>query len=486
MHDARLPENLDGLLLYGGYPELNGSVLEKNEAMRREIRDRILDGMPCMAECGGFMYLHEEMEGMDGEFYRMAGVIPGRAYRTPRLSRFGYVTLRQRKKVFGTDDLGGIPAHEFHYFDSENCGETFSAVKPESRPFLELHPRYRHHACRISPSVIITGIRKYRRLFSGSAPFEETRPDIHKNNKGRKLLLYHIVALAAGFLLDLLFGDPRWLYHPVCLIGNLIAALEKIIRKVFPKSEKGELAGGFLEVLLVCALCLGIPGVVMYILYRVLPPAGFILETFWCYQLLAAKSLKQESMRVYDRLKNGTIEEARHAVSMIVGRDTNALTEEGVTKAAVETVAENSSDGVIAPMIYMALGGVPLMFLYKGINTMDSMLGYKNDRYLYFGRCGGEAGRCGELYPRQDFRLADGGRGVPFRPGREERMENIQKGPERTTQAPTPRRRSRPARGLWACSLRETHIISGNCTKNLRSEIREGLLSRRISPGPTD
>lgn len=200
-------------------------------------------------------------------------------------------------------------------------------------------------------------------------------------------MLYHIVALAAGFLLDLLFGDPRWLYHPVCLIGNLIAALEKIIRKVFPKSEKGELAGGFLEVLLVCALCLGIPGVVMYILYRVLPLAGFLLETFWCYQLLAAKSLKQESMRVYDRLKNGTIEEARHAVSMIVGRDTNALTEEGVTKAAVETVAENSSDGVIAPMIYMALGGVPLMFLYKGINTMDSMLGYKNDRYLYFGRC---------------------------------------------------------------------------------------------------
>lgn len=92
-------------------------------------------------------------------------------------------------------------------------------------------------------------------------------------------------------------------------------------------------------------------------------------------------------MKVYDRLKNGTIEEARYAVSMIVGRDTSELTEEGVTKAAVETVAENSSDGVIAPMLYMALGGAPLMFLYKGINTMDSMLGYKNDRYLYFGRC---------------------------------------------------------------------------------------------------
>ena len=92
-------------------------------------------------------------------------------------------------------------------------------------------------------------------------------------------------------------------------------------------------------------------------------------------------------MKVYDRLKNGTLDEARYAVSMIVGRDTQSLTEEGVTKAAVETVAENSSDGIIAPMFYMAIGGAWLMFLYKGINTMDSMLGYKNDKYLYFGRC---------------------------------------------------------------------------------------------------
>ena len=184
-------------------------------------------------------------------------------------------------------------------------------------------------------------------------------------------MLYHTIALAAGYLLDLLIGDPRWLYHPVCLIGNLIALLEKGIRKIFSKTEKGELSGGVLEVVLVCHM----------------PLAGLALETFWCYQLLATKSLKDESMKVYDRLKNGTIEEARYAVSMIVGRDTAELTEEGVTKAAVETVAENGSDGVIAPMLYMALGGVPLMFLYKGINTMDSMLGYKNDRYLYFGRC---------------------------------------------------------------------------------------------------
>lgn len=125
----------------------------------------------------------------------------------------------------------------------------------------------------------------------------------------------------------------------------------------------------------------------IYLLYKWNFWLGFALETFWCGQLLATKSLKAESMKVYDRLKNGTIEEARYAVSMIVGRDTKELTEEGVTKAAVETVAENASDGIIAPMFYMAIGGIPLMFLYKGINTMDSMLGYKNDKYLYFGRC---------------------------------------------------------------------------------------------------
>ena len=200
------------------------------------------------------------------------------------------------------------------------------------------------------------------------------------------MLYYSMPALAAGFILDLMIGDPRWLYHPVCLIGNLIAFLEKILRKIFPKTDQGELAAGIVEVILVCLLSGGIPFLILHILYGISVWAGFALETFWCYQLLATKSLKTESMKVYDRLKNGTLDEARYAVSMIVGRDTRELTETGVTKAAVETVAENASDGVIAPMLYMAIGGVPLMFLYKGINTMDSMLGYKNDKYLYFGR----------------------------------------------------------------------------------------------------
>lgn len=200
-------------------------------------------------------------------------------------------------------------------------------------------------------------------------------------------MTYHMLALASGFILDFIFGDPRWMYHPVCLIGTLIAKLEKKIRAIFPKTKTGELAGGTVEVLLVCVFCGGVPLGILYALYSVFPWLGFALEAFWCYQLFATKCLKQESMKVFQALETGDIQQARKAVSMIVGRDTEGLDQKGVTKAAVETVAENSSDGVIAPMLYMAIGGAPLMFLYKGINTMDSMLGYKNDRYLYFGRC---------------------------------------------------------------------------------------------------
>lgn len=197
----------------------------------------------------------------------------------------------------------------------------------------------------------------------------------------------HAVALALGLIIDFMFGDPKWLYHPVCLIGNLIGWLEKRIRAMLPKTSMGELAGGIIEVSIVCLICLVVPYIIISVLYTYLWWAGFLLETFWCYQLLAARSLKDESMKVYTALKEGTIEDARYAVSMIVGRDTESLDNEGVTKATVETIAESTSDGIIAPAFYMVIGGVPLMFLYKAINTMDSMLGYKNDKYLYFGRC---------------------------------------------------------------------------------------------------
>ena len=201
------------------------------------------------------------------------------------------------------------------------------------------------------------------------------------------MLYYSMPALAAGFILDLMIGDPRWLYHPVRLIGHLISGTERIIRNCLPANKTGERIGGGILVLVVVTVSTGVPAVILSVAYKYFWQLGLALESFWCYQILATKSLKTESMKVYDRLKNGTLDEARYAVSMIVGRDTQSLTEEGVTKAAVETVAENASDGVIAPMFYMAIGGVWLMFLYKGINTMDSMLGYKNDKYLYFGRC---------------------------------------------------------------------------------------------------
>ena len=203
------------------------------------------------------------------------------------------------------------------------------------------------------------------------------------------MLHYTGIALAAGFLLDLAIGDPRWLYHPVRLIGKLIDRLETHIRKVFPKTPGGELAGGFFLVIGVVLVTVGVTAGILHMAYGLHAAAGFALESFMCYQMLAVRSLKDESMLVYDALTSGkesSLADGRDAVSRIVGRDTQNLDETGVTKAAVETVAENFGDGVFAPMFYMSLGGPVCMYLYKAINTMDSMLGYKNERFLYFGR----------------------------------------------------------------------------------------------------
>lgn len=198
-------------------------------------------------------------------------------------------------------------------------------------------------------------------------------------------LLQMTVPVLAGFVLDLLLGDPRWLYHPVRLIGHVITFGEKIIRGCLPKTKNGERLGGVLLVLLALAVSTAVPAGILWILYQIFWPLGLLLETFSCYQLLAVKSLKTESDKVFLALRDEGLEKGRKAVSMIVGRDTDSLTEEGVTKAAVETVAENTSDGVIAPLFYMVIGGAVAGFAYKAVNTMDSMVGYKNERYRYFG-----------------------------------------------------------------------------------------------------
>mgnify|MGYP001852108093 FL=1 len=199
-------------------------------------------------------------------------------------------------------------------------------------------------------------------------------------------MLISLAACVTGFLLDFLFGDPVWLYHPVRLIGNFISFGEKKLRGIFGKKEKGELAAGTVLWFLTAGFSFVIPFLVLWGAQRVHPALRFLIESFWCYQILAARCLVEESGKVYDRLKEKDLPGARKAVSMIVGRDTENLTEEGVTKAAVETVAENTSDGVTAPLLFLLLGGASFGFLYKAVNTMDSMLGYKNEKYLYFGR----------------------------------------------------------------------------------------------------
>ena len=196
------------------------------------------------------------------------------------------------------------------------------------------------------------------------------------------MITYHITAMAAGFLLDFLLGDPYWLPHPIRAIGSLIGWLE---HKWNHPEEKNSRKGTIMVLLV-----LAVTGSVTFLLwagaYRMHPLLGVVVESIMTYQILATKCLKTESMKVYDALQKQDLEAARKAVSMIVGRDTQSLDETGIAKAAIETVAENTSDGVIAPMLYTAIGGPMLGFLYKAVNTMDSMVGYKSERYLYFGR----------------------------------------------------------------------------------------------------
>ena len=193
-------------------------------------------------------------------------------------------------------------------------------------------------------------------------------------------------AIPWGFALDLLLADPEGMPHPVVYMGRAITALEGVLRPRLPKTPGGELLGGAVLAAALPAGTFAVASGACRAARRLHPAAGFALETLWCWQALALKGLAAESGKVQAELERGDLPAARKAVARIVGRDTEALPAEGVAKAAVETVAENFSDGVAAPLFYLLVGGAPLALAYKAVNTMDSMVGYKNDRYLYFGR----------------------------------------------------------------------------------------------------
>lgn len=196
-----------------------------------------------------------------------------------------------------------------------------------------------------------------------------------------------IGCVLAGYILDLIIGDPHGLPHPIILIGNFISLVEKLLRKLFPKNNKGEFVAGFFLLIIVVFVTFSASYLILKLAYGANHYLGMAVEAFLCYQIFATKSLKKESMRVYDQIKKNDLNGARKYLSWIVGRDTENLDYEQITKAVVETIAENTSDGVIAPMLFMVIGGAPLGFLYKAINTLDSMVGYKNDKYMYLGRC---------------------------------------------------------------------------------------------------
>ena len=197
--------------------------------------------------------------------------------------------------------------------------------------------------------------------------------------------MWSLYALILGFCLDLIVGDPHWMPHPIVFIGKLIDVTEKGMRKLFPKTVRGENFAGAAIWLIVVTVSTGIPLLILHLAYGVSCWLGLALETIMCAQILATKSLKTESMKVYQALQTGDLSKAQYAVSMIVGRDTQRLDEAGVVRAAVETVAENTSDGIIAPMLFLAIGGAPLGFFYKAVNTMDSMLGYVEMPYKNVG-----------------------------------------------------------------------------------------------------
>ena len=194
-----------------------------------------------------------------------------------------------------------------------------------------------------------------------------------------------MIQIIVGYTADLFIGDPYWLFHPVRWIGQFILFLESRLLK--PESASKQKTKGLILLLLVSGVSFVIPFVILKLAFGVHTLLGLFIESFMIYQIFATKCLDVETKKVYIALKNGDIREARKAISFLVSRDTDDMSVEDIIKASIETIAENLGDGVIAPMFFVVIGGAPLGWYYKSVNTLDSMVGYKNDKFNYYGYC---------------------------------------------------------------------------------------------------
>lgn len=195
-----------------------------------------------------------------------------------------------------------------------------------------------------------------------------------------------LIAVITGYILELIFGNPNWIYHPIRFIGGLITKVEKLILKLDARTDNKKFYHGIILTIIVCAISFAIPAVILFIANKISPYVRFTIETFMCFQIFATKCLADEGIKVFKELKVDNLVNARKQLSYLVSRDTTNLTSEQVTNGTVETIAENTTDGVMAPLFYLILGGASVGFLYKSINTLDSMIGYKNDKYMFLGR----------------------------------------------------------------------------------------------------
>lgn len=194
-----------------------------------------------------------------------------------------------------------------------------------------------------------------------------------------------LLILPTAFCLDLIFGDPEKFPHPVRLMGKFIIFCETFIRSRLPKTSQWEKRGGLILAVVVMGVSFLAPLAIILTAYKINGALGILVHIILCYWLIAVKSMNKEASSVFDELKKDDLDAARQKLSRIVGRDTKNLDEKGIIKATVESVSENTCDGVVAPLFFMAIGGAPLGFLYKAVNTLDSMVGYKNEKYKDFG-----------------------------------------------------------------------------------------------------